>query len=178
MFFAEDESRSQQENLMKNFTFEHAELLAPVFTRDGSGQPIDLGDHRGTIIVSAAQTNNAFSLIDLITDFESGPPMHIHKEEDETFFIRTGRFAITVGDESFIVGPGDTTFAPRGIPHTWRCLSPEGGNVLLLVTPGPDFEGFAIEMSEHDIFPLTPESLPIIIGLCDKYGMELLPPAN
>ncbi len=82
-------------------------------------------------------------------------------------------------DDNFVeVGPGDTVFAPRYVKHTWRCISPEGGNALLFITPGANFEHFALEMSKHDIFPVRPETIPTLIQLCEEHGLAILPPAN
>ena len=54
-----------------------------------------------------------------------GPPLHVHGREDEAFYIIDGQISVECGAKRFTAGPGDFTFLPRGIPHTF------------LVTRGP-----------------------------------------
>ena len=54
-----------------------------------------------------------------------GPPLHVHGREDEAFYILDGQISVECGAKRFTAGPGDFTFLPRGIPHTF------------LVTRGP-----------------------------------------
>jgi hypothetical protein len=47
-------------------------------------------------------------------------PRHTHTREDEAYFVLAGEMEVTVGDEAFILRPGDSLMAPRGIPHQLR----------------------------------------------------------
>jgi quercetin dioxygenase-like cupin family protein len=154
----------------------------PLFVPDGTGPLADLGDHRARIKVSARDTDGAFLLADTDVDPQGGVPPHIHDREDETFYILAGRFAIEVGEQSIEAGPGDTVFAPRGIPHTWRCISDTPGRFILLITPGANFEAFAIEMGRHGFVPAAAMADPALaaefIALTSRYGIQMLPPAG
>ena len=41
-------------------------------------------------------------------------PLHVHRNEDELFYVLEGEHVFRVGDEEYIVGPGGFVFAPRG----------------------------------------------------------------
>ena len=43
-------------------------------------------------------------------------PRHTHAREDEAYFVLVGKLEVTVGDEVFILKPGDSLMAPRDIP--------------------------------------------------------------
>src|SRR5690606_37100511 len=60
-----------------------------------------------------------------------GPP-HSHPHVQSTF-VRSGRFAFTIGGESFEVGPGDAFVIPANTEHSCRALEP--GTLLDSFTP-------------------------------------------
>jgi len=153
--------------------------LSPVVVPGGTGRFADLGDHRGHILVSSEQSGGNFLLVDVSVDAQGGPPPHIHTLEDETFVIQSGRFEVFLGGEFMEVGAGDSIFAPRGVPHGWRCISEDGGHMMLLVTPGENFERFATEMSDRALLKLPQhEMIPALIELGGRHGIEILPPPS
>jgi len=51
--------------------------------------------------------------------YKGGPPLHIHKLQDEVFFVVSGEFLIPLDKEIFMAKAGDAAFIPRGTPHTF-----------------------------------------------------------
>jgi quercetin dioxygenase-like cupin family protein len=142
----------------------------------GSGQFVDLGDHRGRLLVSADTTGGAFAMFRMDVDPDGEVPLHVHVREDETFHILSGRFEVVVGEQAAQIGPGDTIFAPPAVPHSWRCISPEGGSMIIMVTPGDSFEKYAVKLSEDRIVPSDPDGIARLIALSQRHGIEVLPP--
>lgn len=70
---------------------------------------------------------------------DSMPPLHVHDDEDEGFYVLEGQLEVWVGDGHVVLGPGEAAQAPRGVPHTYR-TGPAGARML--VTGGPGFEAF------------------------------------
>jgi hypothetical protein len=66
-------------------------------------------------------------------------------------------------------------FAPRGLAHAWRCVSPGGGKALLAITPGDNFEAFAGEMARAGIIPSDPAAIARLAAIAERYGIEMLP---
>jgi quercetin dioxygenase-like cupin family protein len=157
-----------------------ARMLAPVLSPAGNGRPFNAGDHWGTIAISSAQSGGAFTLLDMEVAPQGGPPRHVHTLEDETFHILEGRFEFWIDGETICAGPGDTTFAPRHIPHTWRCVSQNGGRALVLITPGENFEQFFTTMCcgglLADAAP-SPELIARLCALAERHGLQMLPPS-
>jgi quercetin dioxygenase-like cupin family protein len=76
-------------------------------------------------------------------------PLHVHRNEDELFYVLEGEHVFQVDDDEYHAGPGDFVFAPRGIPHSQRRVVPGQGRHLVLVSPG-GFEGFFRELSDAE----------------------------
>lgn len=49
----------------------------------------------------------------------SGPPQHIHRQHDETFYVLTGTVRFTTGTESMDALAGSLVTAPMGDAHTF-----------------------------------------------------------
>lgn len=152
--------------------------LLPLLVRAGEGHPLDLGDHRGRIIVSAAQSGGALLLADVEVDPHGGPPPHMHTHEDELFHILEGRFEFRIGDTTLYAGAGETVFAPRRVPHVWRCVSDTPGRLLGLVTPGANFEAFVTAMAARGFDPAggvrDPGAAGAFVRFAAEFGIELL----
>jgi quercetin dioxygenase-like cupin family protein len=120
---------------------------------------------------SAADTGGAYTLMEAHQIAGTGPPLHTHDTEDETFWVVEGSYTIQAGDEEFSAVAGDMVFVPRLVPHRFQCRS--DGRMVLLYTPG-GFEGFFAERASaesiHDR-SLRPAELDEIGR---KYGMRVV----
>ena len=76
-------------------------------------------------------------------------PLHVHTNEDELFYALEGDHLIQVGDEEHLIGPGESAFGPRGVPHAQRRAVPGEGRMLIVITPG-GFEGFFRDLAEAE----------------------------
>lgn len=68
----------------------------------------------------------------------SGPPLHIHRDQDDSFFVLKGILTVQVGDELHELGPGDFATVPPGVAHTFDNIHKDQQPVTVcnLVTPG------------------------------------------
>lgn len=65
-----------------------------------------------------------------------GPPQHVHRAHDETFFVLTGRVRVTSGVDTHVLPVGGLFAAAIGTPHTFGNADPdEPASLLLTVTP-------------------------------------------
>lgn len=103
------------------------------------------GDLTILLRVTSEASGGAFTLFEEVPPL-ADTPLHVHRDEDELFYILEGEHVIRVGDADFPVGPGGVVFAPRGIPHSQRRVVPGEGRELVLTTPG-GFEGFFRELA-------------------------------
>src|SRR5580692_5880882 len=91
---------------------------------------------------AAHNTGGRFDFI--IEDFAplTGPPLHYHEEQDDTFYVLEGVLTVQAGDEIFDLGPGEFLSIPPGVAHTFDNL--HNGEDLVrtinVMTPGGLFE--------------------------------------
>ena len=66
-----------------------------------------------------------------------GPPQHIHREHDETFYVVSGSVRFTGGSEELLATAGSLVTAPIGDPHTF-CNANSDAPAALLCTVTPE----------------------------------------
>jgi len=73
-------------------------------------------------------------------------PAHVHTREDELFLSLEGDHVVEIGAEEHRIGPGESVFAPRGLPHSQRRVVPGEGRLLIVTAPG-GLDGFFRELA-------------------------------
>lgn len=91
--------------------------------------------------VSAADTGGALCIFDTFRDKVGGPPLHYHELQDEWFMVLEGQFLFQVGERFQQLGPGDSIFGPRMVPHAFRTLTVPA-RMLIAYTPALRMEEF------------------------------------
>lgn len=93
------------------------------------------------ILITPAETNGLLGMFSAVGRPNSGPPRHIHLNEDEVIHIVEGEVRFWLEGETFVRGAGDTVFIPRGTEHAFFILSATPARFVTCVTPG-GFESF------------------------------------
>jgi len=91
----------------------------------GEGKIILVPGHKITHKISGEDTDGRYSLMEVELTGD-GPPQHIHKTEDEAFFVLEGEINVLVGERNFIAKVGTLVRIPRGTVHALMPLSPLG----------------------------------------------------
>jgi quercetin dioxygenase-like cupin family protein len=66
----------------------------------------------------------------------AGPPQHIHRQHDESFFVLSGNVRFTSGTKVVEASAGGLVTAPIGDPHTFANADPDApARLLCIVTP-------------------------------------------
>jgi len=86
----------------------------------GGGRPIDLGAFRMTVKATAEQTGGAFTLLEADEPPGFGPPMHIHHDCAEAFYVLDGEYLIFLGDREEACPAGSFIYIPARTPHGFR----------------------------------------------------------
>ena len=61
-------------------------------------------------------------------------PLHLHRNDDEAWYVLEGRLCVKMGDEEVEVRAGSGVLVPRGTPHTYWNPSRERVRYLLIMT--------------------------------------------
>ena len=59
-----------------------------------------------------------------------------------------GAYIVEIGDERYLLGPGNSAFGPRGVPHCWVNVSEGPGRITFVFTPAGQAEAFFLEINE------------------------------
>lgn len=122
----------------------------------------------------AAETGGRFDFMAASFAPLTGPPLHLHREQDDSFYVLDGILTVQVGDDVFDIGTGDFLSVPPGMPHTFDNLHNGGRPVraLNVMTPGGFFPMFD-EMGRQADGPDLDERMSQVT---EKYGTVILGP--
>ena len=93
-------------------------------------------DTRVRIHVPHAGAGDGLSLLESWAPPGDSPPLHVHHREDELFYVLKGEFLFRVGDGELQRGAGEALLIPKGVPHSYRVMSADGGRWLVTTTDG------------------------------------------
>ena len=88
------------------------------------------------LLVTRDQTNGSLGLLRQTIAPNSGPPAHVHRTEDEFFYVVSGEFKVKLGEHAVNVPARSVMFVPRGTVHAFLNIGTEPGVLLVGVTPG------------------------------------------
>jgi mannose-6-phosphate isomerase-like protein (cupin superfamily) len=64
-----------------------------------------------------------------------GPPIHIHHEHDEGFYVMSGHFGFVLDGVTTYGKPGAHVLVPKGHAHSFWNAGARPGKLLLIVSP-------------------------------------------
>jgi quercetin dioxygenase-like cupin family protein len=135
---------------------------------------------RLTVKAAAADTGGGFSQFETDDPRGTATALHIHRNEDETFYVLEGEVTLFVGGERFDLAAGDYAFAPRDAPHAYVVRS-ERARMLVTYCPA-GLEGLFVTLGVPVVgevgAPAEDVSLPIeeTIERFAAYGVEVVGP--
>jgi quercetin dioxygenase-like cupin family protein len=117
-------------------------------------QPLWFIDNLVHIHVDGLASGGALALLEERGRRGSMPPLHVHRRDDETFYVLEGELALFVAGRQLVLGPGQAALCPRDVPHTYRVDS-EQARWLVINTPS-GFDAFVRQVAE----PAPVDQLP------------------
>lgn len=69
----------------------------------------------------------------------AGPPVHVHRTQEELFMVVAGTLEVLVGRDWRVLTPGDAVRVPPNTPHTYRNGAAEACLFTYRLTPGGGF---------------------------------------
>ena len=136
---------------------------------EGSPYALAAGDGEQLSWFDAAMTlkasDPALGVIECTIGAGDEPPLHVHANEDEWFYLLEGAVAFHCGDATMRGEIGSFVHFPRGIPHTFTVESGTA-RFLLINTPG----GF------ERVFALAPKTVEEALAALNQYDCEVVGP--
>src|SRR6188474_872601 len=82
----------------------------------GRTQPLWFIDNLVHVLVDGDTSGGVLALLDGRGRRGDMPPLHVHRRDDETFYVLEGEVTLFVADEQIVLDPGQAAFAPRDAP--------------------------------------------------------------
>jgi mannose-6-phosphate isomerase-like protein (cupin superfamily) len=92
----------------------------PFVVCPGEGRLIDLGDFGMTVKADVGETGGLVSVLDAEEPPGFGPPIHVHHDSAEAFYVLEGEYIMYLEDHEFVCPAGSFIFIPLGVRHGFR----------------------------------------------------------
>ena len=140
-----------------------------IVLRPGEGRPIELGGFQMSVKATGSETGGAFSLLEANEPPGFGPPLHIHHDAAEAFYVLEGEYVMFLEGRQVSCPAGSFVFIPAGTLHGFR-VGHVASRKLNLYTPAAmvgyfDELSAAIASGDADVSQIA-----------DRYAMEVLGP--
>lgn len=134
-----------------------------------------------TFKARSAETGGSLVLFEMLAPRGKATPLHLHPDQDESFYVLDGELLAHVDGREVRAGQGAFVSFSRGTPHAFVVTS-ETARFLTLLTPGPAAaEEFFRDASEPapaaELPPDGPLDIPRIQASAERHGcVQLLGP--
>jgi quercetin dioxygenase-like cupin family protein len=139
-----------------------------------------------TFHITGAETDGKYAVLEITSPSGSGPPLHSHSKETESFYIIDGEFPFQYGDDDnkkIAAKPGTFLHLKKNISHTYKNVGKSTGRLLFTILPA-GFENFFAEVgvlmdNEETFSPLAIDAIDImeiIIMADEKDGLKITVP--
>lgn len=119
---------------------------------------------RTYFLSTAKETAGKVTVMDSYFPKGSGVPWHIHKIDEEIFYITSGRYKVGIGNEEMELGVGEIAIAGIGVPRMFTALTDDAW-MLVINSPAGPAEGFLRYMQSLNLRgPPGPE----VFATCEK----------
>ncbi|MDQ4145340.1 MAG: cupin domain-containing protein, partial [Actinomycetota bacterium] len=138
----------------------------------GEGRAIDLGAFNMSVKATGEETGGAFSLLEADEPPDFGPPMHIHHNVVEAFYVLGGEYIIFLEDREISCPAGSFIFIPAGMRHGFRVgkLASRKLNFYVPATMIGYFNDLSEAIKKDEADP------DVLSEIALRYSMEVLGP--
>ena len=142
-----------------------------VIHRPGESKGVMLSGHPMEFLVTGTDTKHT-SMFDWTIPAGFSTGLHVHRVQEETFYLLEGECQWVIGEEAVRATPGTYVFIPPGVPHNIRNLTNAPARVLMTVSP-PGHEHYFEELAEAVGRGSTPDPT-VIAELRGRYDTDQL----
>jgi len=147
----------------------------------GDGEAFWFAGQLATVKIGGTETEGRWTLVEFEAPPGNGPPLHVHRDDDESFYVIEGEITFYLGDTVVEARAGSFAFAPRGVPHTFVVGGKAPARYLVISAPA-GFERFVAETSVPAELPTIPPpadgppDVAALAALAARHGIEILGP--
>ena len=137
-------------------------MVNPLHVAESGGERLVFPDGAIELVIKIPgnATNGAFAVFEDVVRPGAGPARHVHRDQEETFFVLDGRFDFEIDGVLFHARTGDIAFVPRGAVHAFKNVDRDHGRLRYMFTPAGESEAmFRAFLAEAQRRPLTVETM-------------------
>jgi quercetin dioxygenase-like cupin family protein len=158
-----------------------APALEPLAVRKDEGEARWWFGALAEIKATSADTGGQMTIVEVTEHPGAEAPLHVHRRDDEGFWVLEGDVTFEVGDTTIEASAGDYVFGPRDIPHRFR-VGDRGCRMLFILVPGgiEDVIRATSQTAPSRTLPPppaaepTPEEIEGLKAIVKEHGYELL----
>jgi len=138
---------------------------------DRFGHPHSMGFSSILFKVSGTETGGRLFIIEHTHLMPGGPPLHLHLNQEEWFYVMDGAVDFQVGEQRLHLRAGESVLAPRLVPHAFSSVSlTTPSRMMIAFTPAGKMEQFFRDGESNPSAALTPEFM-------SNYEMKFVGPS-
>ena len=135
-----------------------------------------MGETATYFLATGESTGGAFALVDERAPRGMSVPLHLHRQDMESFYVLEGEITLYIGDQPGVrAGAGSFAHVPGGAAHGFRIES-ETARYLILTTPrhGQFYRAITLPSQPGGRPPLESIDGPQIHEAAQEYGIEFV----
>jgi len=136
-------------------------------------EALDVGGCTYRVLHDGAETSGRLAVLEgHLAPGWNGPPQHLHRGFDESFYVVSGSVRFTSRSDEATFGPGRLVTAPIGTPHTFANADAATPAVVLITLAPETYLGYFREVST---LPLGPDGRPYdaaVVEIMARYDTE------
>lgn len=144
------------------------------------GRSLHMSGDTYTFKAVGEDTGGALVLLEALVPPQGGPPPHIHRAEDEWFWLLEGELEFMINRHTFMANAGSFVYVPKDTPHRFKNVSMQTARMLAAFMPA-GIEGMFFEVgipATKGSSPSPPdvEEIEKLLATAPRYNVEILPP--
>jgi quercetin dioxygenase-like cupin family protein len=149
-----------------------------MINKPGEGRTVAVVGDVYRFLATSEDTDGKYALWEAIVSPGGGPPPHVHRREEEGFYILEGEITFLVGDCRVVATTGMFASMPVGTPHAFKNESDRTARMLISVAPAGlekmFFEvGVQLPNGATTALPPTPQEIEKLLAVAPRYGIEI-----
>ncbi len=155
-----------------------ADAPVPYLYQPGESELRWMGRTSTHFLATGDQTGGAFSLVDEQASRGESVPLHLHRDDMESFYVLEGEIALYIGDQPGVrAAAGSFAHIPGGTVHGFRVES-ETARYLILTTQrhGEFYRAITLASRPGGLPPLESVEGSRIKQASMEYGIEFVGP--
>lgn len=144
-----------------------------VIVQPGAGKNLNFGEENiASVMLSGEQTGGRLAVIYNTEAPDSGPPLHVHANEDELFLVVEGHYSFYADGRWTEVDAGGVVYLPKGTAHRYRNIGTTTGRIWILTSPS-GFERFFARYAD-ELAKADGPDMGRIVEIHREHGIELI----